>query len=309
MNGYVVVSIVLFILLAAVLLQLRHAQSAVKRLDEMLTNAMEGNQEKPVAGESTPLENRLWEYLDRSHQSVRTAQAQKDQLGALVSDMIHQVQPSVAQLQQHAQTLSKQPLTFQEKECVRGMEGQANKLQALMESMDKIIRLETGEITLRTQVDELAPMVARAAAQYAPKAWDKEVSLTVGQGGGQAVFDAKWTEEALCSLLDNAVKYTSPGGSVRVEIQNDELFSAIQVSDTGPGILESDQEKIFDRFYRASGASQQEGAGIGLYLTNQIVQRQGGHMKVESVLGKGSTFWMYLPREKKKKPVKYKKSI
>ena len=59
MNGYVVVSIVLFILLAAVLLQLRHAQSAVKRLDEMLTNAMEGNQEKPVVGESTPLEKRL----------------------------------------------------------------------------------------------------------------------------------------------------------------------------------------------------------------------------------------------------------
>lgn len=309
MNGYVVVSIVLFILLAAVLLQLQRTQSAVKRLDEMLTNAMEGNQEKPVADESTPLEKRLWEYLDRNRQSIRTAQAQKDQLGALVSDMIHQVQPPVAQLQQYAQALSKQPLTFQEKECVRGMEGQANKLQALMESMDKIIRLETGEITLRTQVDELAPMVARVAAQYAPKAWDKEVSFTVGQGEGQAVFDAKWTEEALCSLLDNAVKYTLPGGSVRVEIQNDEFFSAIQVSDTGPGILESEQEKIFDRFYRASGASQQEGAGIGLYLTNQIVQRQGGHMKVESVLGKGSTFWMYLPREKKKKPVKYRKSI
>ena len=309
MNGYVVVSIVLFILLAAVRLQLRHAQSAVKRLDEILTNAMEGNQEKPVADDSTPLEKRLWEYLDRNRQSIRTAQAQKDQMGALVSDMIRQVQPPVSLLQQYAHNLSKQPLTFQEKECVRSMEGQANKLQALMESMDKIIRLETGEITLRTQVDELAPMVARAAAQYAPKAWDKEVSFTVGQGEGQAVFDAKWTEEALCNLMDNAVKYTSPGGSVRVEIQNDELFSSIQVSDTGPGILESDQEKIFDRFYRASGASQQEGAGIGLYLTNQIVQRQGGHMKVESVLGKGSTFWMYLPREKKKKPVKYKKSI
>ena len=179
MNGYIVVSIVLFILLAAVLLQLRRAQSAVKRLDEMLTNAMEGK-EAPVSNQSTPLEKRLWEYLDRNRQSIQTAQAQKDQMGALVSDMIHQVQPPVAQLQQYAHTLSKQPLTFQEKECVRGMESQANKLQALMESMDKIIRLETGEITLRTQVDELAPMVARAAAQYAPKAWDKEVSLTIG---------------------------------------------------------------------------------------------------------------------------------
>lgn len=308
MNGYVAVSIVLLILLAAALLQLRRIQNASKRLDEMLTDVMEGK-ETPASNESTPLEKRLREYLDCNDRTVRTAQDQKEQMGALVSDMIHQIQPPVTQLQQYAKTLSKQPLTFQEKECVRGMESQANKLQSLMESMDKITRLETGEITLRTQVDELAPMVARAAAQYAPKAWDKEVSLTVGQGGGQAVFDAKWTEEALCSLLDNAVKYTSPGGSVRVEIQNDELFSAIQVSDTGPGILESDQEKIFDRFYRASGASQQEGAGIGLYLTNQIVQRQGGHMKVESVLGKGSTFWMYLPREKKKKPIKYKKSI
>lgn len=308
MNGYVAVSVVLFILLTAALLQLRRTQSAVKRLDEMLTDAMEGK-ETPVPGESTPLEKRLREYLDRNRQSIQTAQAQKDQMDALVSDMIHQVQPPAAQLQQCAQDLSKLPLTAQEKECVRGMESQANKLQAMTESMDKIIRLETGEITLRTQVDELAPMVARAAAQYAPKAWDKEVSFTVGQGEGQAVFDAKWTEEALYSLMDNAVKYTSPGGSVRVEIQNDELFSAIQVSDTGPGILEWEQEKIFDRFYRGSGASQQEGAGIGLYLTDQIVRRQGGHMKVESVLGKGSTFWMYLPREKKKKSAKYKKSI
>lgn len=308
MNGYVAVSIVLLILLAAALLQLRRIQNASKRLDEMLTDAMEGK-ETPVSNESTPLEKRLREYLDCNDRTVRTAQDQKEQMGALVSDIIHQVQPPVAQLQQYAQTLSKQPLTFQEKECVRGMESQANKLQAMMESMDKIIRLETGEITLRTQVDELAPMVARAAAQYAPKAWDKEISFTVGQGEGQAVFDAKWTEEALCNLMDNAVKYTSPGGSVRVEIQNDELVSAIQVSDTGPGILEWEQEKIFDRFYRTSGASQQEGAGIGLYLTDQIVRRQGGHMKVKSVLGKGSTFWMYLPREKKKKTAKYRKSI
>lgn len=308
MNGYVAVSIVLLILMAAALLQLRRIQNASKRLDEMLTDAMEGK-ETPVSNESTPLEKRLREYLDCNDRTVRTAQDQKEQMGALVSDIIHQVQPPVAQLQQYAQTLSKQPLTFQEKECVRGMESQANRLQAMMESMDKIIRLETGEITLRTQVDELAPMVARAAAQYAPKAWDKEISFTVGQGEGQAVFDAKWTEEALCNLMDNAVKYTSPGGSVRVEIQNDELVSAIQVSDTGPGILEWEQEKIFDRFYRTSGASQQEGAGIGLYLTDQIVRRQGGHMKVKSVLGKGSTFWMYLPREKKKKTAKYRKSI
>ena len=101
--------------------------------------------------------------------------------------------------------------------------------------------------------------------------------------------------------MDNAVKYTPSGGSIRVEVQNYELFSTIQVSDTGPGIPEQEQAEIFGRFCRASGAYQQDGVGIGLYLTRQIAQHQGGYVKVESVLGKGSTFSLYLPREKPKK--------
>lgn len=104
-------------------------------------------------------------------------------------------------------------------------------------------------------------MVERAAAQYAPKAAGKGITLTTRQVEGSAVFDPKWTEEAVCNLLDNAVKYTPSGGTVAVEVKNYELFSAIRVSDTGPGIPEGEQAKIFGRFYRASGAYQTEGRG------------------------------------------------
>ncbi len=99
----------------------------------------------------------------------------------------------------------------------------------------------------------------------------------------------------MCNLLDNAVKYTPSGGAVTVEVKNYELFSAIRVTDTGPGISEGEQAKIFGRFYRAPDACQAEGVGIGLYLTRQIAEKQGGYVKVESTPEKGSTFSLYLP--------------
>lgn len=113
---------------------------------------------------------------------------------------------------------------------------------------------------------------------------------------GNAVFDPKWTEEALCNLLDNAVKYTSSGGTVAIAVKHYEMFSAIRVTDTGPGISEGEQAKIFGRFYRSAGNYREEGVGIGLYLTRQIAEKQGGYVKVESAPGKGSTFALFVPR-------------
>ena len=82
-----------------------------------------------------------------------------------------------------------------------------------------------------------------------------------------------------------------------VSVQNYEMFSALRVRDTGSGIPEAEQAKIFGRFYRAPGAWHDEGVGIGLYLTRQIAAGQGGYVKVQSSPGQGSTFALYLPRD------------
>ena len=299
MTGWLVAGAALLAALGAVFYSRWRTARLLARLDEMLAAAMDGSFTEQRFDESrlSALESRLAQYLAASSVSAQNLQAQKDQISALVSDISHQTRTPVANLQLYAQLLAEQPLGPEGRACAETIEMQAQKLQSLIEALVKTSRLESGVLALHPAPGELAPMAERAAAQYAPKAAARGLSLTVGPAAGSAVFDPKWTEEALCNLLDNAVKYTPAGGAVTVSVQVYELFAAVRVRDTGPGIPEEEQAKIFGRFYRAPAAYQAEGVGIGLYLARQIAAGQGGYLKVESAPGAGSTFSLYLPRE------------
>ena len=299
MTGYGIAgAAVLLALTMAVFGRWRTART-IRRLDDMLASAMNGSFTEKTFDESrlSALESRLARYLSASALSERNIREQKDQISALISDISHQTKTPVANLQLYTQLLLEQPLTPQGKDCAAAISTQADKLQTLIEALVKTSRLETGILALHPQRGEIAPVVERAVAQYAPRAAETGIVLATGQTEGSAVFDPKWTEEAVCNLLDNAVKYTPSGGTVSVEVKNYALFSSIRVTDTGPGIPEGEQAKIFGRFYRAPHAFRMEGVGIGLYLTRQIAEKQGGYVKLESAPGKGSTFSLYIPRE------------
>lgn len=299
MTGWLAAGAALLAALGAVFYSRRRTARLLARLDEMLAAAMDGSFTEQRFDESrlSALESRLAQYLAASSVSAQNLQTQKDQISALVSDISHQTRTPVANLQLYAQLLAEQPLGPEGRACAEAIEMQAQKLQSLIEALVKTSRLESGVLALHPAPGELAPMAERAVAQYAPKAAAKGLSLTMGPIAGSAVFDPKWTEEALCNLLDNAVKYTPAGGAVTVSVQAYELFAAVRVRDTGPGIPEEEQAKIFGRFYRSPAAYQTEGVGIGLYLARQIAAGQGGYLKVESAPGAGSTFSLYLPRE------------
>ena len=96
--------------------------------------------------------------------------------------------------------------------------------------------------------------------------------------------------------MDNAIKYT-PSGSVTISAAEYELFTRIDVADTGIGIEEPEQTKIFSRFYRSETVRGNEGVGIGLYLAREIISGEGGYIKLASQPGKGSTFSVFLPRQ------------
>ena len=140
-------------------------------------------------------------------------------------------------------------------------------------------------------------MLAETVGQYVPEAQKKQITLHLEPGDAAAVFDSKWTAEAVGNLLDNAIKYTPRGGAVSVSISEYDMFCRIDVSDNGCGIPEEEQAKVFQRFYRSPSVADAEGVGIGLYLAGQIITGQGGYIKLTSKPGEGSTFSVFLPRE------------
>lgn len=108
----------------------------------------------------------------------------------------------------------------------------------------------------------------------------------------------RWTKEAIVNVLENAIKYTDSNGKINVSMTDMNFFIRIDIEDTGIGIPGEDFNKIFKRFFRGNCkiVQESEGSGIGLYLTRKILEEQGGSIMVDSKLGEGSKFSLFLQK-------------
>ena len=192
--------------------------------------------------------------------------------------------------------LSKLVTEEEQREFLKGIRNQTDKLEFLFQALVKTSRLETGAIRLEKKDAPLIDTLAFGLSGIVYAAEKKNISVTVDCPEELRLsHDSKWTAEAVFNLLDNAVKYTPAGGTIRISVERWEMYVKLSVSDTGKGIPESNQAAIFRRFYREEEVHEQQGVGIGLYLTREIVTRQGGYIKVVSEPGKGSEFSIMLP--------------
>ena len=165
-----------------------------------------------------------------------------------------------------------------------------------MQAMIKTSRLETGVISPAQKLQPVYDTLAAALGGILLSAEKKQIRVLADCPEQlSALHDRKWTAEALFNILDNAVKYTPAGGSIRVSAQGLELYVRIDIADTGIGICEAHQGAIFKRFYREASVHDTEGVGVGLYLARKIVTMQGGYIRVSSEPEKGSVFSVFLP--------------
>lgn len=288
----------LFLAATVILTDFMVRRRSLKRMRDMIQSAMDGTFRAETFDESlyASMESKLAEYLSASETQKGKISAEQDKVKTLIADISHQTKTPIANLLLYTELL-KEEEGGRDSDTVVLLESQVKKLDFLIHSLVELSRLETGILVLHPKKNELSALLEETQKQYAAKAVGKGLYLHVlakEAQGMTARFDPKWTLEALGNLMDNAIKYTETGG-VTVSVRPYELFVSVEVTDTGIGIAEQEQAKVFGRFYRSTAVSDSEGVGIGLYLAREILKQESGYIQVASEAGKGTTFSLYLP--------------
>ncbi len=294
--GWIFGALCLIVCMAVVFVDRRKTRKVMNTLDEMLSSATDGSFKESSFDETmlSALETRFAHYLSASVISARNVAQEKDRIKSLIADISHQTKTPIANLMLYSELLQEEELSPEAEEYASTLHGQAEKLRFLIDTLVKLSRLENGIIALHPENNVIEPVLRQVQHEFELKAAEKGLSLNVASSDAEACFDSKWTAEALCNLVDNAIKYTEKGG-VTISVTPYELFLRVDVSDTGSGISEEEQARIFSRFYRGDTNARQEGVGIGLYLAREILHTEGGYIKVSSEVGKGSVFSVFLP--------------
>ncbi|GBD09282.1 Alkaline phosphatase synthesis sensor protein PhoR [Candidatus Thermoflexus japonica] len=174
--------------------------------------------------------------------------------------------------------------------------GELDRLIRLVNTLLDLARLEAGEWPLAYEALEIRPWVQSWIERLAPLWQARGLTVQLDLPEGLRVWaDSEWAGRALGNLLDNAIRFTPPGGEVRVRAWSEGEWVAIEVSDTGPGIPPEDLPRIFERFYRRDRHRGGGGSGLGLAIARHAVEAHGGRIQAFSEPGQGARFVFTLP--------------
>lgn len=283
-------------------------RSTYQRLNQMIDEAMDGTFSETDYEETeiSKLEAKWKRFFISAKLSSQKVEEERKKIQELLSDISHQTKTPLANILLYSQLLEEQNLDETSRNLVAEIVKQSEKLEFLIQSLVKTSRLETGTFRFSPQKQELSGMLREIKEQAKQKAekknmqillpeWEKDSSKQ-GTDSIKAVYDRKWTTEALYNILDNAVKYGNENSNIGISVHAYEMFVCITIRNEGEGISEEEIPLIFQRFYRGKYANETEGVGIGLYLARQIVEEQGGYIKVTSKGDGRIGFSVYLPR-------------
>lgn len=233
--------------------------------------------------------------LKRSQEETRDRRITESyrNLAALVSDIAHQCKTPLTSAAMYAEMLPPSA----EAEAIGKQTG---KLQFLLDALVKLSRCEGGliEENVHPDTESVEALTAQALSAIVPAAEKKSIVFSVEIPQGMtALFDLRWTAEAVGTILDNGVKYAPENSKITVAAHQYETYVRLDILDEGPGIPEEELSEIWKRFYRGKTNRNASGVGIGLTLCRMIVWAQGGWVLCQNREDKGCRFSIFLPIE------------
>lgn len=256
--------------------------------------------ESALAELNETLEHRIEERIADAEHARREAERANAAKSEFLSRMSHELRTPLNAIIGFGQLLQMpdEPLSEQQADNVDEiLKAGRHLLEQVNEVLD-LARIESGRIELSVEPVELKPLFDECATLLAPQAATSHIIIASALEPTDVVRgDHTRVRQVLLNLLSNAIKYNRPGGKVSVSARPQGDFLRVEVEDTGYGIAEEKQDRLFRPFERLESAySNVEGTGIGLALTKRLVEAMQGEIGVQSTPGQGSTFWFTLPR-------------
>lgn len=268
-------------------------------IDRMLDEILDG---EPVSqsdireGEISVLASKAKRVKEKVDLGISTAEEEKEQVKSLISNMSHQLKTPLAGLMMYREMLEDENLDEETRKRFLGkMKGQSEKIDWILQSLFKMVNLEQGAVVFEAEALPVRDTILDAVTAVLDRADRRNIRILTEPFEDRLLWhNRKWTAEVLVNLLENAVKYTEPGGRITISVCPMEMYTEIAVRDTGRGIRQEELTEIFKRFYRSRDVENIEGSGIGLYLSRLILEHEKGYMTAESELGEGSKFSVFL---------------
>jgi signal transduction histidine kinase len=239
--------------------------------------------------------------LGKLDEKTRELEAASDHKSEFLADMSHELRTPLNAISGFSQVLRKQLLgeiNEKQAEYLDDILASSRHLLSLIDDVLDLAKVEAGQIELEVMPFSLHEALERGVVIVRERATREDVRLSVSSDPGveTVMGDERRIRQVVFNLLSNAVKFAPAGSTVDVAAARVDGVVRVSVRDSGPGIAPEDQARIFEEFQQAAaGKEQREGTGLGLALSRRLVELHGGHIWVDSEVGKGSTFVFTLP--------------
>lgn len=301
MNTSIRINIAIIILLGVIaiivaLIYTNKRDKSLRSINKYLDKVNNGNYELKIEDngedEISRLRNELYKTTILLRESAENSEKEKTNLSNSLADISHQLKTPLTSIRIMLDNIEENP-NMDEKtrnEFIEEISRQIDWISSLVISLLKLAKFDAGAIVMQdTQINvkklidnvinNLAIMIDIKNIKIEEKI-DEDVILRA---------DYNWQLEALTNIIKNCIEHSKEDSKIKIEVENNSIFVKIKITDEGEGIAKEDLSHIFERFYKSKQVSENS-IGIGLSLAKTIIEKENGYIKVDSELGKGTTF-------------------
>ena len=298
-NAAILIFIAAIAALAAVIIDIyRYFYSQnkiIENAEKQITDCLSGDRDARIECDEEGELNKLFHKVN-TLAAVLNAHAEneaksKEFLKNTISDISHQLKTPLAAMNIYNGIMQNEASSPEIQEFTSLMEQELDRIEALVQNLLKITKLDAGTINIDKQPENVLEMMKEIKKHFLFRAKQEEKQIDIiGDDNITLLCDRDWLTQAIDNIVKNALDHTAEGGKIQIEYK--QLPSAVQIiiKDNGSGIHPEDIHHIFKRFYRSRFSKDTQGIGLGLPLSKTIIEAHGGSIEVDSELGKGTTF-------------------